>query len=113
MPQTARPTALPPKINAPSGVTRPVAPPAAKVHRTLSLSSTGSAGHRLTGLLPARQLPVRPDEVAGVAVRVVLQIILMLGLGLPERSDRRKLGDNLSRPKTGRIDVCNGIFRDP
>jgi hypothetical protein len=33
-----------------------------------------------------RQCPVRPNEVTGVAVRIFLQIILMLGLGLPEWS---------------------------
>jgi hypothetical protein len=37
----------------------------------------------------------------------------MLGLGLPERSGGRHLGDNLARPKAGSIDVGNGVFRDP
>ena len=30
------------------------------------------------------QLPARPREVAGVAVRMVLELVLVLGLGLPE-----------------------------
>src|SRR4051794_35844747 len=30
------------------------------------------------------QLPARPREVAGVAVRVALEVVLVLGLGLPE-----------------------------
>jgi hypothetical protein len=51
--------------------------------------------------------------MAGVAVRKTLQIILMLGLGFPERSGRLNLGDNITRPKTGRIDIGDGFFRDP
>src|SRR5438046_1769395 len=43
-------------------------------------------------LRPVRQGPVRPDEVTGVSVRIFLQIVLMLGLGFPERSDRCQLG---------------------
>jgi hypothetical protein len=35
--------------------------------------------------------------VAGVAVRIFLQIILMLGLGLSERPSERHLGDDLAR----------------
>src|ERR1700722_11654588 len=67
----------------------------------------------LIGRLSMRQLPVRPDEVTGVAVRIALQVILMLGLGFPERSGRGHLGDNLARPQAGRIDIGNGVFRDP
>jgi len=37
----------------------------------------------------------------------------MLGLGLPERSDGRHLGDNLARPEAGRIDIGDGVFGDP
>ena len=49
---------------------------------------------------PLQQDPVRADEVAGVAVRVALEIILMLGLGLPERAGRRDFGRRLARPQT-------------
>src|ERR1700722_18546928 len=35
------------------------------------------------------QHPTGPDKMAGVAVRVALEIILMLGLRLPERAGRR------------------------
>ena len=55
------------------------------------------AGLRL--LRAVRQHPVGPDEVAGVAARVALQIILMLGFGLPERSGGGDLGDHLARPQ--------------
>jgi hypothetical protein len=52
------------------------------------------------GLVRAvRQDPIGPDEVAGVARRVTLQIILMLGFGLPERSGGCYLGDHLARPQ--------------
>ena len=37
----------------------------------------------------------------------------MLGLGLPERSGGRYLGDDLARPKAGSIDIGDGVFRDP
>src|SRR5882757_1918432 len=86
-------------------------PGMAKMHSTPSFSRaatrrseplvtlTGLAGHRCTRFLPVRQFPVRPDEMTGVAVRIAFQIILMLGLGFPEWSDRRHLGDHLARPK--------------
>ena len=46
-----------------------------------------------------RQLPARPREVAGVPARVALEIVLVLGLGLPEVARRRHLGDHLARPQ--------------
>ena len=52
-----------------------------------------------------RQRPFRPNEVTSVAIRIFFQIILVLGLGLPERSGRGHLGDNLARPKAGSIDI--------
>src|ERR1700681_4422204 len=51
--------------------------------------------------------------MTGVAVRILLQIILMLGLGLPERSGGCDLRDNLAGPKAGSIDIGDGVFRDP
>src|SRR5208283_2217178 len=45
-----------------------------------------------------RQNPAGAGEVAGVAVGMALEIILMLGLGLPERPGRRNLRHNLARP---------------
>ena len=47
---------------------------------------------------PLRQHPIGAREVAGVAVRVALEIILMLGLGLPERAGRRHFGHHLAWP---------------
>src|SRR3954454_9199805 len=48
------------------------------------------------GLLPTRQDPVGPRVVAGVAVGVALQVVLVLGLGLPERAGRLDLGHDLA-----------------
>src|ERR1700730_10513999 len=100
-------------------------PGIAKMHSTPSFSRaatsrsepfvtlTGLAGHRLTSLRPAPQVPLLPNEVTGVTIRITFQIILMLGLGLPERSGGGHLGDNLTRPKAGCIDIGDGVFRDP
>src|ERR1700722_19229886 len=57
-----------------------------------------------------RQLPARADEVAGVPVGVLLQVVLVLGLGLPERAGRRDLGDDLARPQAGGVDVGDGVL---
>src|SRR5258705_1829535 len=108
-----------------SSTSRFSSPGSAKMHPTPSFSRAatsrsepfvtlaGLAGHRLTSLRPVRQRPVRPNEVTGVTVRISLQIILMLGLGLPERSGGCHLGDKLARPKAGSIDIGNSVFRDP
>src|SRR5262249_33974665 len=39
-------------------------------------------------------------EVASVAVRIAFQVILVLGLGLPEIAGGRELSHNLSRPQS-------------
>ena len=59
-----------------------------------------------------RQLPVRPREVAGVAPREALEIVLVLGFGLPEIARRRHLGDDLARPQPRGLDVGDGVQRD-
>src|SRR3954464_14027125 len=56
-----------------------------------------------------RQLPVGPWEVAGVAVRVVLEVVLVLGLGLPERDGLTDLGDHLAGPQARGRDVGGGV----
>src|SRR6476620_12376270 len=69
---------------------------------------------RLLGdLVPPRKLPIRPREMAGVAVGVVLQIVLVLRLRLPERALRNNLGDNLPRPEAGGLDVGDRVLRNP
>jgi hypothetical protein len=53
----------------------------------------------LGGGLAVWQLPARPREVAGVAVRVALEVVLVLGLGLPERDGLADLGHHLAGPQ--------------
>src|SRR5580692_5065598 len=59
-----------------------------------------------------RQLPIRTDKVAGVAVGKMLQIVLMIGLGFPERSGRRDFGHDFPRPQSGGIDIGDRVFGD-
>src|SRR4051812_15413390 len=56
--------------------------------------------------------PVRADEMTRVTVRILLQVILVLGFGLPERAGGSQFGHRLARPETRRIDVCDGVFRN-
>lgn len=46
-----------------------------------------------------RQFPVGPDEMAGVAAGISLEIVLMLGFGLPELACRNDFRNDLARPK--------------
>ena len=50
--------------------------------------------------------------MAGVAIGIVLEVVLVLGLGLPERSGRRNLGDHLAWPQTGGVDVGDRVLGD-
>ena len=50
--------------------------------------------------------------MAGVAVGVFLQIVLVLGFGFPERARGREFRYHFARPNTGCVDVRNGFFRD-
>src|SRR6202020_2238738 len=76
-------------------------------------ASIALCGRRLERALvrAARQLPAGPDEVARVPVGVMLQVVLVLGLGLPERSGRGYLGDHLARPQAGGVDVGDRVLR--
>ena len=62
---------------------------------------------------PAGQHPVRAREVAGVAVLVALQVVLVLRLGLPERTGWGDLGDDLAGPEPGGVDVVDVVLGDP
>src|SRR3569623_417241 len=55
------------------------------------------------------QYPVWTREVAGVPGRIALEVILVLGLGLPERADRREFGHHLAGPQLGGVDVSDGV----
>src|SRR5574341_358251 len=59
-----------------------------------------------------RQLPVRPRIVARVAAGITQQVILMLRLGLPERTGRPHLGNDGVRPKAGGVHVGDGVLGD-
>src|SRR5215217_6318509 len=60
---------------------------------------------------PLREFPVRSREVAGVAPRLTLQVVLVLRLGLPEITCRHDFGDDLARPQPRRLDVGDGVQR--
>src|SRR5690349_119319 len=62
--------------------------------------------------LAAGEHPAGPDEVARVAVGDLLQVVLVLLLGLPERTRRRHLRDDLPRPQTRRVDVGDRVLGD-
>src|SRR5215218_9050462 len=70
-------------------------------------SSLAGGGRRA-----ARQHPIRPREVTCVSVRIPLEVILMLGLGLPERPRRRHLRHDLSGPTARGFDVRDRLLRD-
>src|SRR5215204_3573890 len=61
----------------------------------------------------ARENPIRAWKVAGVAVRIQLEMVLMLGLSFPERPGRRHLGDDLPRPKARRFNVGDRVVGYP
>jgi hypothetical protein len=51
--------------------------------------------------------------VAGIAVPIPLEVVLMLGLGFPERPRGRHLGHDLPRPATRAVDVGDRLLGDP
>ena len=63
--------------------------------------------------LAMRQLPARSREMACLAVGVFLQVILILVVGLPERTGGLDLGDDLAGPQAGRIDIGDRVLGDP
>src|ERR687898_2414252 len=61
----------------------------------------------------ARENPIPAWKVAGVPVRIPLDIVLMLGLSFPKRPGRRHLGDNPPRPKARRFNVGDRVVGHP
>src|SRR5215218_7176301 len=61
----------------------------------------------------ARENPIRAWKVAGVPVRIPLEIVLMLGLSFPERPGRRHLGDDLPGPEARRFNVGDRFVGHP
>ena len=53
------------------------------------------------------QLPARPREVTGIALRVALEIVLVLGLGLPEFASGRDLRHNGAWPQARGVDIVD------
>ena len=51
--------------------------------------------------------------MAGVAVGIALQVILVLRLRLPEVPHRLDLGHGLARPQARSVYVCDGILGYP
>src|SRR5258708_40261564 len=85
------------------------------VHTDSQIRACGAAFARCLELRlacrgPHGQFPFRADEMAGVAVRDSFQIVLVLEFRLPEISRWRHLGDDLPRPKPGRLDVRDGVL---
>jgi hypothetical protein len=65
------------------------------------------------GLRAVGKFPARADEVTGVAVRVALEIILVLRLDFPEGPGGRQLGNDLARPETRGLDIGDRVLGDP
>src|SRR3546814_17214521 len=55
--------------------------------------------------------PAGTRGVTGVAVRIALQIVLVLRLSFPEIADRRHLCDDLARPQARRVHVGDRLLR--
>src|ERR671915_614103 len=53
------------------------------------------------------QFPARAREVAGIAERVALEIVLVLRLGLPEFAGRRDLRHDTAWPQAGGVDIVD------
>src|SRR6185437_1456499 len=105
-------------------------PGIAKIYSTPSLSSARTSrsepfviaafsgapkprdSERNLSRLALRQFPARPGKMAGIAVRVALEIILMLRLGLKKIRNRRQFRHHLAGPQAGRLDVGDGVLRD-
>lgn len=69
-------------------------------------------GLLITSVLAFRKHPVGSEEVTGIAVRSLLQIILMLRFGFPKRADWFNLGDYFALPKPGGIHIGDGVLGD-
>src|SRR4051794_14400870 len=67
----------------------------------LQAALTTLAGHArwpLGGVFSDPELPIRPDEMAGVSTRNSFKVVLMLGLSLPEIAGWSDFGHHLARP---------------
>ena len=95
------------------GVTLGAGIPGNRSYRTIALGGAGDRPERQLlghGVGVARQRPVGPDEMAGVAMGVALQVVLVLRLGLPECAGGGHFGHDLARPAAGGLDVSDGLL---
>ena len=76
-------------------------PPAQRWHAPTSTWSDGS----LRRLDAAGQDPAGARVVAVVAVRIPLQVVLVLRLGLPERAGGLDRGDGRAWPQAGGVNI--------
>jgi hypothetical protein len=58
----------------------------------------------------SREDPARRRKVAGVSVCVALEVVLLLGIGLPEPSCRSHLGENIGRLEAGGVNLRDRIL---
>src|SRR6059058_135804 len=58
-----------------------------------------------------RQAPVLADEVAGVDVRMLDEVILVFGLRFPKRAGGGYFGHHLAGPETGGLDILDRVER--
>src|SRR3954469_16065486 len=69
-----------------------------------------TSADRLRRVLAVRQLPVRPGEVAGVPAPIALEVVRVLGLGLPEPDGLTDLGHDLAGPQARGVDVGDRVL---
>src|SRR5215471_2827524 len=73
------------------------------------LESVFYLGNRRSFLMLARKPPVRSNEMAGVTVRMSLQIVLMFRLGFPKSTGRREFSHHFTGPNPRRVDISDGV----
>src|SRR5665213_2665810 len=60
-----------------------------------------------------RKHPIRPWEVARVAVGVLLEVVLVLLFGLPECAYRSEFSHHFAGPDSGLLNVSDRVFGYP
>src|SRR5437868_451482 len=82
---------------------------ASKHSLKFGLESLSYLGSQRSFLMSARKPPVRPNEMAGVTVRIVLQIVLMFRLGFPKSTGGRNFSHHFAGPNPRRVDISDGV----
>src|SRR3954447_24552174 len=76
-------------------------------------TSCGAQSAALDRGLAVWKVPARPREVAVVAARIALEVVLVLRLGLPERDGLADLGHDLAGPQARGVDGGNRVLGAP